>query len=172
MVNIAQLAESISPTAEGTVQREQALQATQHRAELLAEMDPDDRLACMEAEPWNFTTDHLRQVNHVTQEFLDNQARRRLRETAARCLQQGEPPYEIASHWFTEAEFNRLNQLLNRTEIPDKLLVLCYVWLEVHEISQAAYLIAKQRETPGPDFANFTQTPEEDAEDLRFTNAA
>jgi hypothetical protein len=170
-MNIAQLAESISPAAEGTVQREQAIQATQHRAEILAEMDPDERLKSMEAEPWNFTTDHLRQVNRVTQEFLNNPARRRLRETAARCLQEGEPPYEIASQWFTEEEFNRLNQLINGTEIPDRLLVLCYVWLEVHEISQAAYLIAKQRETPGPDVAGFTQTPDERAEDLRFTNA-
>ena len=170
-MNIAQLAETISPAAEDTIPREEAIQATQHRAEMLAEMDPDERLGSMEAEPWNFTTDHLRQVNRVTQEFLDSAARQRLRETAARCLQEGKPSSEIASQWFMEAEFNRLNQLLNETEIPDKLLVLCYVWLEVHEISQAAYLIAKQRETPGPDFANFTQTPEEDAEDLRFTNA-
>ena len=171
MLNIAQLAESISPAAEGTVQREEAIQATRHRAEILAEMDPDDRLACMEAEPWNFNTDHLRQVNRITQEFLDNPARRRLRETAARCLQEGKPPYEIASQWFTEEEFDRLNQLISETEIPDRLLALCYVWLEVHETSQAAYLIAKQRETPGPDFAEFTQTPKESTEDLRFTNA-
>ena len=42
MMNIAQLSETISPGAERTVQREQTIQATQHRAEILAEMDPDD----------------------------------------------------------------------------------------------------------------------------------
>ena len=54
--------------------------------------------------------------------------------------------------------------------MPDQLLVACYAWLEVHELAQAAYLLAKNRQLTQPDFSNFSQTPEEIEGDLRFVN--
>ena len=55
--------------------------------------------------------------------------------------------------------------------MPDRLLADCYVWLEVHELAQAACLLAKNRELPQPDFSNFSQTPEELEGDLLFIDA-
>ena len=50
-----------------------------HRAEALFSMDPDERLAYMESPEWGFSADHLRQVNHVMDAFLDVGARREVR---------------------------------------------------------------------------------------------
>ncbi len=73
--------------------------------------------------------------------------------------------------WFTEERYDRLRELLDATEVPDQLLVACYAWLEVHELAQAAYLLAKNRRLPQPDFSNFGQTPEEIEGDLRSVDA-
>ena len=47
----------------------------------------------------------------------------------------------------------------------------CYAWLEVHDLAQAAYLLAQNRKLPQPDFRNFMQTPDEMEGDLRSVNA-
>ena len=54
----------------------------------------------------------------------------------------------------------RCGGLLGTTEAPDRLLVACYARLEVHELAQAAYLLAQNRKLPQPDFSNFSQTPD------------
>ena len=164
-------AERFFPVSGAPVQRTEALAAARHRAEALFHTDADERLAYMESTEWGFSTDHLRQVNGVMDEFLDVTARRELRRRAARCLEEDGSPHDIAGRWFTEERFDELRDLLETTDVPDRLLVACYVWLEVHELAQTAYLLAQNRKLPQPDFSNFSQTPDEIEGDLRFINA-
>ena len=153
------------------VTREEALAAAHRRAEALIGIDPDERLAYVESPEWGFNTDHHRQVNRVMDEYLDGTARREVRRHAGQCLQEGSSPHGIAGQWFTEEKYNVLRDLLDTTEVLDQLLVACYAWLEVHELAQAAYLLAKNHKLPQPDFSNSSQTPEEIKGNLRFINA-
>lgn len=164
-------AEMFFPVSGAPVKRTEALAAARHRAEALCHTDADERLAYMESPEWGFSADHLRQVNGVMDEFLDVSARRELRRLAAQCLDEDSSPHDMAGRWFTEERFDELRDLLGTTEVPDQLLVACYAWLEVHELAQAAYLLARNRKLPQPDFSNFSQTPDEMEGDLRFINA-
>ena len=164
-------AEKFYPTFGVPVTKEEAIAAARHRAEALFHTDPDERLAHMESPEWGFSADHLRQVNGVMDRFLDVTARREVRQLAARCLEEDGSPHGIAGRWFTEDRFDELRDLLDTTEAPDQLLVACYAWLEVHELAQAAYLLAQNRKLPQPDFSNFSQTPDEIEGDLRFIDA-
>ena len=148
----------------------EAMAADHHRAAALFHTDPDERLAYMESPDWDFSADHLRQVNRVMDEFLDVTARREVRRLADQCVAEDGSPHSIAGQWFTEERYDQLRALLDATEVPDQLLVACYAWLEVHELGQATYLLAKNRQLPQPDFSNFNQTPEEIEGDLRFVN--
>ena len=152
----------------GTVETGAALQAARLRADALMRVDSDERPSVLEAGEWKFDADHLKQVNRVIDEFLDNSARGQIRQLADRSRQEGQPPHSITGQWFTEEQYDRLRRLLDQTDVPDQLLVACYVWLEAHEFAQAAYLLSVSRTLPPPDFANFTQTAEEHAADLRF----
>ena len=145
--------------------------AARNRAEALFHTDLDERLGYMESPEWGFSTDHLRQVNRVMDKFLDVTARREVRRLAAQCLEDDGSPHGIAGQWFTGGKFDELRDLLETTEVPDHLLVACYAWLEVHELAQAAYLLAQNRKLPQPDFSSFSQTPDEIEGDLRFVNA-
>ena len=151
--------------------RETAVAAARRRAEALFNTDPDERLAYMESPEWGFSADQLRQVNRVMDAFLDGAARREVRRLAAQCLEENGAPHHVAGQWFTEERYDRLRELLDTTEVPDQLLVACHAWLEIHELAQAAYLLAKNRRLPQPDFGNFRQTPEEIEGDLRFVDA-
>ena len=151
--------------------RETAVAAARQRAEALLCTDPDERLTHMESPEWGFSTDHLRQVNRVMDAFLDAAGRREVRRLAAQCLGEDGSPHHVAGQWFTEGRYDRLRELLDETEVPDRLLVACYAWLEVHELAQAAYLLAQNCRLPQPDFSNFSQTPEEIEGDLHFVDA-
>ena len=164
-------AEKFFPTSGAPLKRVEALAAARYRAEALFHADPDERLAYMESPEWGFSADHLRQVNDVMDKFLDVTARREVRRLAAQCLAEDGSPHGIAGQWFTDGKFDELRDLLETTDVPDRLLVACYAWLEVHELAQAAYLLAKNRKLPQPDFTNFSQTPEEIEGDLRSINA-
>ena len=162
-----QWAEKFYPSDGAPVTKEAAITVARHRAEALLRTDSDERLAYMESPEWNFSADHLRDVNRVMDAFLDATARREVRLLAAQCLEEDGAPHNVAGHWFTEERHDQLRELLDATEVPDQLLVACYAWLEVHELAQAAYLLAKNRRLPQPDFSNFSQTPEEIEGDLR-----
>ena len=164
-------AERFFPVSGAPAKRVEALAAARHRAEALFHTDADERLAYMESPEWSFSVDHLRQVNGVMDKFLDVSARREMRQIAAQCLAEDGSPHNVAGRWFTEARFDELRDLLDTTDVPDQLLVACYAWLEVHELAQAAYLLAQNRKLPQPDFSNFSQTPDEMEGDLRFINA-
>ena len=164
-------AERFFPTSGASAKRTEALAAARHRAEALFHTDADDRLAYMVSPEWGFSADHLRQVNGVLDEFLDVSVRREVRRLATRCLEEDRSPHGIAGRWFTEEKrFDELRDLLDTTDVPDQLLVACYAWLEVHDLAQAAYLLAQNRKLPQPDFSNFSQTPDEIEGDLRFIN--
>ena len=104
-------------------------------------------------------------------DFLDDTARQEIRNLASECLEDGESSLGIAGLWFAEEKYERLVELLDVTEVPDPLLIACYAWLEVHEMGQAAYLLAENRKLPRGDFTNFHQDAEEIEPDLRFVNA-
>ena len=144
--------ERFHPSDGAPVTREAATAAARHRAEALFNMDPDERLAYMESPEWNFSVEHLRQVNRVMDEFLDVTARREMRRLVAQCLEEDGSPHNVAGQWFTEARYDELRELLDATEVPDQLLVACYAWLEVHELAQAAYLLAKNRKLAAAGF--------------------
>ena len=103
--------------------------------------------------------------------FLDVPARREVRQIAAQCLAKDGSQHNVAGRWFTEEKFDELRDLFDTTDVPDQLLVACYTWLEVHELAQAAYLLAQNRKLPQPDFSNFSQPRDEMEGDLRFINA-
>ena len=128
-------AERFHPSDGETVTREEATAAAHHRADALFSTDPDESLAYMESPEWNFSVEHLRQVNCVMNEFLDATARREVRRLAAQCLEEDDSPYGIAGQWFTDEKYDHLRELLDTTEVPDQLLVACYAWLEVHELA-------------------------------------
>ena len=164
-------AEKFHPSDGAPVAKEVAIVAARHRAEALLRTDPDERLACMESPEWSFSVDHLRQVNRVMDAFLDAAARREVRRLSVQCLKEYGSPHKVAGQWFTEERYDRLRELLDTTEVPDQLLVACYAWLEVHELAQAACLLAKNRRLPRPDFSTFSQTPKEIEGDLRFVDS-
>ena len=80
------------------------------------------------------------------------------------------PPTTIAKQWFMEIGCNRLLELLDETDLPDRMVVACCAWLEIHDVSRGAHLLHQSRTMPKPDFANFKQTQEEREADLRFAN--
>ena len=166
-----QWAEKFYQPSEAPATREEATKAARYRAEALLGTDADERLVHMESEEWGFSTDHLRQVNRVMDDFLDDTARQKIRNLASECLEEGESPLGIAGLWLTEEKYGRLVESLDTTEVPDPLLVACYAWLDVHEIGQAAYLLTENRNLPQPDFTDFHHDAEEIEADLRFVNA-
>ena len=160
-------AEKFHPSDGVLATRETAVAAARHRAEALFHTDPDERLTYMESPEWNFSADHLRQVNQVMDAFLDGTVRGEVRRLAAQCLEEDSSPHDVAGQWFTEERYDQLRALLDETEVPDQLLVACYAWLEIHELAQAAYLLAQNLKLPQPAFSNFCQTPEDIEGDLR-----
>ena len=145
--------------------------AAEVRLSALTLIDPDDRLSFLMSGQWGFNTDHIRQVNRVVEEFLDTIAKREIRRIAAQMVDTGKSPQSIVDQWFTEEQRDRLKLLVDGTEVPDKLMVACYAWLEALKAAEAARLLHLHRNRPRPDFDSFTQTSEELAEDVRLVNA-
>ena len=166
-----QRAEKICTLGQPQHRSEAAIAAAEARLGALVRIDPDDRLSYLMSEPWGFNTDHIRQVNCVVDEFLDIIAKREIRRIAAQVLAADKSPEGIVDQWFTEKEHNRLGRFLDDTEVPDRLMVACYAWLEAHKTAEAARLLHLHRSRSRPDFDRFAQTPEERAEDLRSVNA-
>ena len=166
-----QWAEKFFQVKTGTVEIGAALQAARARTSALMRVDSDARASVLESGEWQFDDEHLKQVNAVIDEFLDDSTRGQIRQLADRCRQEGQPPYTIAGQWLTQEQYDRLRRLLDQTDVPDQLIVACYARLEAHDLAQAAYLLSVNRPLPPPDFANFAQTAEERAADLRFANS-
>ena len=150
---------------------EATIASYQARLDALAKAHPDDRLSFLMSAECDFNTDHIRQVTRVADEFLDTSAKRRVRELAGQALDDGESPQTAVDQWFTDEQRGRLRHILNSLEVPDTFLVACHLWLKVHDTARASYLRHLHRRRPRPDFASSERTPEERAEDLRWTNA-
>lgn len=168
---IRQRAEQIYTLGQPQRRSEAAIAAAEARLGALVRIDPDDRLSYLMSDSWGFNTDHIRQVNRVVDEFLDTIAKREIRRIAAQMLSADKSPEAIVDQWFTEKQRDRLDRFLDGTEVPDRLMVACYAWLEAHGAAEAARLLHLHRRRPRPDFDRFAQTPEERAEDLRSVNA-
>ena len=147
-----------------------AQEDSRERIEALLQVDPDYRLALLESPPWNFTTEHLRQVNRVFDKLIDARGRAQIRDLVAQGAPEGVSPDTIAKQWFIEKGCNRLLELLDETDLPDRMAVACCAWLEIHDVSHGDHLLHQSRTMPTPDFADFKQTPEEREADLRFAN--
>ena len=147
-----------------------AQEGSKERIEALLQVDPDYRLALLESPPWNFTTEHLRQVNRVFDKLLDARGRAQIRDLVAQGAPEGVSPDTIAKQWFIEKGCNLLLELLDETDLPDRMAVACCAWLEIHDVSHGAHLLHQSRTMQKPDFADFKQTPEEREADLRFAN--
>ena len=168
---IRQQAEQICTLGQPRRRSEAAITAAEARLGALVRIDPDDRLSYLMSDSWGFNTDHIRQVNRVVDEFLDIIAKREIRRIAAQVLYADKSPEAIVGQWFTEEQRDRLGRFLADTEVPDRLMVACYAWLEVHKTAEAARLLHLHRSRPRPDFDGFSQTPDERAEDRRSVNA-
>ena len=164
-------AAKIHTPSQALVTEETAVAAARSRVDALIQIDPDDRLNFLNSAEWGFNTDHITQVNRIVDEFLDTIAKREIRRIAAQLLDAEKPPQAIVDQWFTEKECDRLIGSLDNTDVPDRMMVACYAWLEVHEAALAARLLHMHRSRPRPDFSGFSQTPEERDEDLRSVNA-
>ena len=166
-----QRAEKIYTLGQPRRRSEAAISAAEARLGALVRVDPDDRLSYLMSEAWGFNTDHIRQINRVVDEFLDTIAKREIRRIAAQVLDADKSPEAIVDQWFTGEQRDRLGRFLADTEVPDRLMVACYAWLEAHKTAEAARLLHLHRSRARPDFDGVAQTPEERAEDLRSVNA-
>ena len=128
-------------------------------------------MRCWNLLPWSFSTDHLRQVNRSLQRApgcpceSPNQ-----RPCCPSASPEGASPDTIAKQWFIDKGCNRLLELLDETDLPDRMVVACCAWLETRDVSHGAHLLHHSRTMPKHDFADFKQTPEEREADLRFAN--
>ena len=147
-----------------------AVAAAESRVNALVRISPEDRLGFL-GSIGGFNGDHIRQVNWVLDEFLGTIAKREIRRIAAPVFDVEKSPQAIVDQWFTEEQRDRLIRLLDSIEVPDRMMVACYAWLEIHEAALAAHLLQMHRSRPRPDLGGFTQRPEERAEDLRSVNA-
>ena len=170
--NATAWAEKFSNSQGTSTSREDAKEAVKLRAEALAEADADDRLTLLESPEWEFDEEHLRQVNTVVETFIGTAARQQLREMANQCLNQNHNPLTIAQNWLTEEKLETLGEMVNQTTVPDRLMTICYAWMEVYETAMAIHTLEAHRRIQKPDFENFEQTAEEHEADRRFASMA
>ena len=170
--NVTAWAEKFGSSEEISKPKNDSREAIKLRTEILLATAPDDRLALMESPEWAFKEEHLRQVNHVVKKFINEPARRQLRELAIQCLDSGDSPFAMVHRWLTKERYETLGQLVSQTTVPDHLMIFCYTWLEIYETAIAIYILEGHRRKPKPDFGNLEQTAEEHEGDRRFANLA
>ena len=132
--------------------------------------DPDERLDFVAFINPTLTDQHLEQIAAITDCWLDDSARDRIRAVAKRCFDNQANPQGMISEWNSAEEIHRLVSLLMETQIPDKTLGICYAMSAAYDVAYAAYFIHLDRQTRRADFSTVEQTPEEVAADLRFAS--
>ena len=105
----------------------------EHRPGLLVRINP------------SITKDGLEQIGRATREWLDHNARYRIRAIARRCFEGDSDPRFIAPEWTTTGEIERMLALLAETEFPDTTLAVSYAMAQAHD---AAYTCTTL--TPNP----------------------
>ena len=134
-----------------------ALQDSDDRLEFLATVNP----ALAEAD--------LDQIAIVREQWLNGEGRKRLRDLALHYYENEWHPKEMLPQVSSPEELDRLADLLSKTEITDKTLATCYVIVEAYDVAHAAYVIQRERNIRPTDYDAVQQSPEEIADDLRFT---
>ncbi len=163
-------AERFCNSQESSTPKGDTKEAVRLRTELLLGTNPDDRLSLLESPDWEFSEEHLRQVNRVVETFIDASAKRQMKEMAKHCLDSQDNPFTIVHKWLTEEKCETLGHMVSQTTVPDHLITFCYAWLEVYETAMTAYMLEGHRRMPKPDFENFEQTAEEHEGDRRFAS--
>ena len=105
----------------------------EHRPGLLVRINP------------SITKDGLEQIGRATREWLDHNARYRIRAIARRCFEGDSDPRFIAPEWTTTGEIERMLALLAETEFPDTTLAVSYAMAQAHD---AAYTCTTLTLTP------------------------
>ena len=143
----------------------------------LIKIDADDRLERLQAANPSLTDDHLDQIAEVTEQWLDSEARKRLR-SIVRNHYDNRPdsssmaiPSDFLMKWSASGEIPRLIGLLKKTLVPDQTLAACYALAAAHDAANAACITHSERMRRQTDFADIEQSEEEIAADLRFANA-
>lgn len=142
----------------------------QHLEQLLF-TDSDDRLDYLKELNPAISEDQLDQIALVTERWLDDEARSRMRDAARTCFDDGSDASNTLLGWYTTEEMQRLIDLLSEASIADRGLAMCYAVCEAHDTAYAAYFICQNRARRDIDFGNVAQTPEEIAGDISFVNA-
>ena len=137
----------------------------------LLTMEPEQRLDSLGLVNPALTENHLDEIARKTEEWLDSEARERIRTKAIECYEMKSDPKLIVINWNTEMEVERLVELLVKTSIPDKNLAICYAMARATEICMATFTIHAERQKRSTEPDTITQTPDEIAADLRFANA-
>ena len=142
----------------------------QHLEQLLF-TDSDDRLDYLKELNPAISEDQLDQIALVTERWLDDGARGRMRAAARTCFGDGVEAWNTLISWYTTEEMQRLTHLLIEASIADRGLAMCYAVCEAHDTAYAAYFICQDRALRNVDFGAVEQTPEEIAGDISFVNA-
>ena len=138
-------------------------------AELRA-MDPDERLDYVLSANPVLTEEHLQQIVATTDQWLNNEARDRMRAIAQRTVTNHGDPRGILIDWITDEEFTKLQLLLDEIEFPDPILATCYAICEADGVAHATYYIQQDRAPTQESHVKIEQSQEEIEEDLRFVN--
>ena len=143
----------------------------------LIRTDADDRLERLQVVNPSLTDDHLDQIAEVTGQWLNSEARERLRSVARNHYDSRlDPsskaiPSDILLEWSASGEISRLIGLLKKTSVPDQTLAACYALAAARDAANAAYMTHSERMRRQTNFADIGQSEEEIAADLRFANA-
>lgn len=108
--------------------------------------DSDERLEYLYIVNPELTEEHLDQIATVTDQWLNNQAKERIRAMARRAYDGNAEPGNMVIHWATSEEIKRLADLLMETSIPDKTLAIGYAMVTARHTAGAAFLNQSQGE--------------------------
>lgn len=135
----------------------------------IALTDSDGRLEFLGSLNPALTEPDLDRIAIVREQWLNGEGRDRLRGLALRCYEKEGEPNEMLPQVSSPEELIRLAGLLSQTEITDKTLAACYLIVEAYDVAHAAYVIHRERATGPTALGPVRQSPEEIADDLRFT---
>ena len=134
-------------------------------------IDADERLDYLLSVNQQLTEQHLQEVVEATDQWLNHEARDRMRAIALRLAKEQQDPGEVLLNWLTDEEIARIDGLLETKNFPDPILATCYAILEAHGVAHATYFIQQDRLYPQKDLGQIEQSEQEIEEDLRFANA-
>ena len=137
----------------------------------LSEVDADDRLDYLLYMNQNLKEENLKYIAEATDQWLNHEARDRMRAIARTFAENQQGPSEILGNWLTDAEVTRMEEMFSIPNCPDPILACCYALLEAHGVAHTAYFIQQDRLYPQTGLGEIKQPKKEIEEDLRYLNA-